>query len=525
MMVSRETIIHARLKRHDKLRRRSEVLIFAIILLGMGFVILSVRSGMVESPSPIEWTPTEIIVANKKTYDRRLQLDKAPKPTTLTQALRPPSPPALPEHAAHPNTSRVAPVKARTISKPTTSTSRSSRKTTSKPVNASSVRASTVKTQTPEKIKYVEGPHFPALSGSVKDLPPSLAAYIRWHSTVKRTRAAVPTLVWGCRNSLAHACNGLGDRLRGIEFGLMLAIITRRFFIVDWPADPYPLSHAMAPALIDWRPPSNMSALYDSFGFAGHPSHSPLWLHWEATKRNKSAPRWEIAEDDIGAMFGRVRNVILYSTMHSVPVLQRNARAMKAFGDMVNMPTDQVEGALMRALFQPAKDTAAQLHKLFPPVVLSKGVTAVHVRTGRDFNEQETSVGRFKGLRSNEDILAGRVLNCTQRSFSLSSGSFVFLASDSVAFKDSFAQACKRRGVHLVYSKVPALHVGLSDGWKKKKVAVHQTRTAFLNVFVEFFGIAVADRVISNGSYFSRMASVFGNASKHAKVRAKLGIC
>lgn len=66
-----------------------------------------------------------------------------------------------------------------------------------------------------------------------------------------------PLLVWACP---ARRCKGTGDRLRGILSALSVAVLSRRVFLVDWPDQPFPLVHAVAPGALDWRMPPHVHA-------------------------------------------------------------------------------------------------------------------------------------------------------------------------------------------------------------------------------------------------------------------------
>merc|ERR1712194_371135 len=60
----------------------------------------------------------------------------------------------------------------------------------------------------------------------------------------------VPILVYSCQPFAQ--CGGHGDRLNGIITVFVLAVLTRRVFLID-SESPIPMTMLLSPHLIDWR--------------------------------------------------------------------------------------------------------------------------------------------------------------------------------------------------------------------------------------------------------------------------------
>jgi len=90
-----------------------------------------------------------------------------------------------------------------------------------------------------------------------------LAEYIEFHRrgvealASSSTAEAPPVLLYSCQPFAQ--CGGHGDRLNGIATAFLLAVLTRRVFLLD-SESPLPLQMFLAPRLIDWRVRGSMLA-------------------------------------------------------------------------------------------------------------------------------------------------------------------------------------------------------------------------------------------------------------------------
>jgi len=82
-----------------------------------------------------------------------------------------------------------------------------------------------------------------------------LAEYLEFHRRGVAALASdadsdIPVLVYSCQPYAQ--CGGHGDRLNGIVTAFMLAVLTRRLFLID-SESPLPLQLLLTPRLVDWR--------------------------------------------------------------------------------------------------------------------------------------------------------------------------------------------------------------------------------------------------------------------------------
>ena len=75
--------------------------------------------------------------------------------------------------------------------------------------------------------------------------------HIRWRKLLLEGHVeSIRTLTWYCD----FWCGGLGDRVRGIGFSLMLAMVSNRMLLVQWrqPFEVHRQKNIFEPAAIDW---------------------------------------------------------------------------------------------------------------------------------------------------------------------------------------------------------------------------------------------------------------------------------
>jgi len=96
-----------------------------------------------------------------------------------------------------------------------------------------------------------------------RPLAARLAEYADFHrrglaALAKDPEADVPVLIWSCQPY--QQCGGHGDRFNGIVTAFLLAVLTRRVFLLD-SESPLPLQMFLAPRLIDWRVRGGLPAM------------------------------------------------------------------------------------------------------------------------------------------------------------------------------------------------------------------------------------------------------------------------
>lgn len=373
--------------------------------------------------------------------------------------------------------------------------------------------------QTGEVMKLSEHKKFRTRRDKLYHLPRSIRNYVRWHSKMHDcirknscSSSKPKILLWRCPDGLLYRCGGLGDRMRGIQFSLLLAILTHRIFLVEWPNEPFPFTEAVVPSFLNWTFPRYMNV--DEWGVLLH-TRWPI-LNWEdcypqsLCLRRREKPSHNIPalpkhidmeKHDLRVVLNKVDNITITTSasFSSVSKLLEHKTLMKMFSDLSPNVMEKVivHKILLQLLFQPSPAVLKYLHNLAPIKHSTKSYVAVHARTGRDFGEHINP--RFSML-PNSTILAKQLLSCVELVIDRNAR-VVFLASDSVELKKNFISLARGRNIYTITEMIPATHVGRKWG-VSRSLQKQQLFSSFLNVFVEFFGLALAKRIIGNRSGF-----------------------
>lgn len=323
-----------------------------------------------------------------------------------------------------------------------------------------------------------------------RSLPHFFRQYLVWHAhhvlcirnamcfAAARKTGQIRLLVWACPGNAAMGCSGTSNRFRGIVSALALAVLTRRVLLVEWPRNPFPITHVLSPAVIDWRVPVHvatalgldvdvanrdggeamqMNEMGEELGvldhhillrkivwakcparftcnyddaLRSHPGHTGLVTAAKSvtvntTQSNETWPGVMDAVDDIlvGVLSNaKVALVVIRSRVNFVKaVLSRPEwRLMSRRNQTETDDQEQWTSALkvkrymLRSLFMPSPVTSAVLRTVAP----SGRYVAVHARTGEDVGEAKW--GRFhsmRGTRSRDGgdyAIVARMLRCAQ---------------------------------------------------------------------------------------------------------------
>lgn len=372
--------------------------------------------------------------------------------------------------------------------------------------------------------------HFP--DNVIPDQLSDIQRYIAWHaqmSTCLRHRNCTEEpkiLLWRCPFGHSNKCSGLGDRFRGIQFSILLAILTKRVFFMEWPLEPYPFSSVVQPSLIDWRLPKHID--YSKWGVVAHYKWPHLnWLNCPphvnctslSTLKSKTFGHLTEATDmenaDLLQVFNSVPNLSIYTT---------------ATGDSTNKIFNNKVFAESTKSYHPLKIGIINVYKLLLRLLLkpSNGIVkrmkergllrgpyteymSIHLRTGADIGEKK--LPRFMSF-PDDKTLSNQVFQCLE---SMTKGKPlpIFLASDSRTFKKEFGMQGKARRISVTSNFVPPVHIAKLD--KSSRKASKSTLEKFMNLYLEFFGIAQATRIVGNRSGFSKMAYYTGYAKDYIR--------
>lgn len=360
-------------------------------------------------------------------------------------------------------------------------------------------------------------------------LPHSAIWYIHWHAQMYTCMEAgncstYPNiLVWRCLHGKSKTCAGIGDRLRGIQFSLLFSIITQRFFLIDWPNSPHNFSEAVIPALINWKVPNGLN--HENWQSLAHykwptlqwvvtcssASHCSNVSHPASMASNLSTDDLNLTSADDLNSLNHFQNLTIFanSTFNSVSMLTKMEYLMVPFQDLDpnKIGLTKLLRTLLQIIIQPSPIVTARLKELKMFGVKKAPYLSAHIRTGVDFGERYHH--RFKSL-PNDSFIAQQLLECI---VNICQGKNVpiFLASDSLSLKQKVLELGRRRQMLINTEFLPAIHVARLH----HKISDKLRWDAFINIYVEFFGIAGANYIVGNMSGFSRMAYLAGNASEH----------
>lgn len=362
-----------------------------------------------------------------------------------------------------------------------------------------------------------------------ESLPKSLSEYVYWHAK-KRTciiedtckEPLPPTFIWRCPSK---RCAGVGDRVRGIQVSFLVALALGRLFFIEWPEEPYPFSDVIVPAVIDWRVPEKLQhdtwPHIDWFSCPGKDyvcrPHRRLPSDEYLPHVNKSFPSMNLYTDDIGARLANVPHLMISSRLPGdiLPKIFRNPHLASPIPDLHTdfIDTSTLLRIFIRLLFKPSAAVESVINSTLPADFVEKGYVSVHARTGEDVGELGDK--RFAFINRHRFDAAEELLACAEVADGLASKR-IFLASDSMNFKDIFTKMAQDSNIELWSIQERAYHFGIRKSFKSyhNESSEDQKRKAFINVFADLFILGGGQAILTTGSGFGRTAFWLGRAPR-----------
>lgn len=377
---------------------------------------------------------------------------------------------------------------------------------------------------------------------SIENESAKILRYIRWHahemecirniSCYNQRKHKIRIMIWKCPRQMSSACNGVGDRFRGIVSSLVIAMLSKQVFLLSWPVYPYPFLTAVAPGAIDWRVPDHIEQYSWSWGViidAGYPHLA--WVKCPPNTRclngsNLTIPtksesktimtKLDVTKTSTFDILNKVGSYIIQSRGGFSRLMVDGPHWIHDFGKSEDSNRKHnsfyTRRVLLRMLFRPSRITERILRHFLDVKATKHGYLAIHARTGVDVGEAK--LGRFKNFhRSQGTMMAEQLLHCVQRRDP--EPRYIYFSSDSVALKTAFREACRKHSIQVMYSDLPAVHIGKrsSDTNRESRYESVKTWFSFLNIFVDLFGLANGTDILSNGSQFSDKARLMSNSS------------
>ena len=266
-----------------------------------------------------------------------------------------------------------------------------------------------------------------------------LFRYTQIHQKLlKENSTTTRTLVWQCH--VGQFCGGLGDRVKGMTFALLLAVFSRRRLVLDWKSSFE--SQFFKPNQINWEPDSALLHIIEN-------PKNFVKIHVQSTEKHPylslSKKQWENYLDIIGGNQPHVvmvTNVMIMALTTKTSTSNQHqwlAEGVKSAG-LLNLSISNLNGIIglaFRYLFHWDKHFLRELSKAKEILKLTnQSYIGVHIRTGF-YGVKHVQDFKHKKLIKDQHIWK-TVLQCavsTANKF-LGNDSLIFLATDSNVVKE-----------------------------------------------------------------------------------------
>ena len=356
-----------------------------------------------------------------------------------------------------------------------------------------------------------------------------LSVYTAFHN-LERQRGAARRLVWVC--NAQKACGGLADRIKGVAYALILAMLSRRVLLLDWWGRGFGEQSYLQPNAIDWRlteterkeaklDDAYEDYYYEKLGGADYiddhsdNEYSIAFIHIFSVLGGIGV---DIPAEDLRLSLEAIEDrwtwVLLGSNMEPSSLMNATKTAslewikegMVGLGlDSLSLDDiDSVVGIIFRYLFRfseeiPREVTAARgtlgLH--------NEPYVGVHVRTGFAGYVKQESVKHPKLYR--EPWQWKSTLSCSyeQATEKLGANGLIYLASDSNLVKNKTLDMRRFEGrVRSLDNTV--VHLDLLE--KTPQDSAESEREGVLNVWVELLLLAESHSLVRGDSGFAFLA-------------------
>ena len=324
----------------------------------------------------------------------------------------------------------------------------------------------------------------------------TLAEYAVFHSTSRTGRTARP-LIYKC--GPGDLCGGLGDRLRGIVYTLLLAVFSGRRLLLHW-GMPNGENVYLKPNLINWVPEKSDT------------ENMTVFTVMDSGQSNvESAIKTIGMNTSVNVALNTNLELELIKTLEFKPEWLIDGLKRTGLDVLSNTDINAIFGIAFRYLFGFTSDVLHEVNKArFLLGLDTQKYVAVHIRTGfvGSYLEQSDSANTMKCIRKKEQW--EQMLRCAASVANTSTGSnsSIFLATDSKLVKDL---ATKISGVRYRTLDVVLTHV---DRMNKNSGPNEAESKGLLSVWVDYLLLAQSYIRVRAGSDWIR-GSGFDLGSGH----------
>ena len=276
----------------------------------------------------------------------------------------------------------------------------------------------------------------PSLSTKYERFLQTLNEYTKYHNSLGK-RSPARTLVWQC----SGFCGGLGDRIRGITYTLLLAMFSRRKLIIFW--EDKPEGKLLLPHMVNWK----NDVIYESI--RNSKSFHVFEFHVVMTKSGAIVN--DVSEQNIEyylkTIGGNETNIVISTNLEPSSLLNEHQNGRQdwigaglqwsGLSHLQPSELDDLVGVSFRYLFKLNVEVLVGMQ--LASEVLGLHVfpyTALHIRTGFAGNKQYEELVQHPKLQHSDtewdSALACAVFTADRL---VGKGSLVFLATDSLLVK------------------------------------------------------------------------------------------
>ena len=337
-----------------------------------------------------------------------------------------------------------------------------------------------------------------------------LAAYADNHSAMSSDPNLTRTLVWQCPPDTL--CGGLSDRLRGMSYALLLAVLSHRRLVLSWESATE--RTYFKPNMINWADDYLEKILnYDK-------SETINMIFPDAIQFNVSArstdPFLSETKDNLhkylNYISGKRRLIIMRSNVEVFTILSNfttynqqwliDGLNMVGLYNLSNNELDDILGIVFRYLFKLDSELVKELSRAKVALRINDyPYTAVHLRTGFVGNKL-IHESHYKLIRKKDDWKS--VLKCaiSKADQFLGQNRLIFLATDSKLVKE---MAIKTYGARFRTLNNSLLHI---DKINKAKMPPHKVKEGVLHSLIDLLLLAESYVQIRGDSGYSWVAGL-----------------
>ncbi len=357
----------------------------------------------------------------------------------------------------------------------------------------------------------------------------TLEEYRTFHHTLTRDPTPQKTLVWWC--SSYEYCGGLGERLQGITYSLILAMITRRRFLIVW-GDSNSESAFLHPHLIDWRNKSITDSLISRVrkDVVGSDDFVSPFLITYNTVMEYGRESLDIHQDDLESYLSVIEsnetNIILSTNFDPSSLLNKDRNGndpewlltgmqWHGLSDLSMDELNDIVGITFRYLFKFDKLVYRELAAAARVMKLTRTpYIAVHVRTGfADTPPYEELMHHPKLLQNDSEWREALqcAVNVANR-YPGKNNTFIYLSTDSKLVKQI---ALGKYGMRIRTLNNVLLHVDRLD--KDPHPVWADETEGLISVWVEFLLLARGRMLVRGESTYSRIAGLLCGMYKESR--------